>query len=176
MAGVASTTTVSLSWAPSTDDTGVVGYRVTRNGTLVASPAGPGWKDTARKPKTSYAYTVAALDAVGNVSSSASVTVTTLADTQRPSRPGWFHKIARSGRYVTFDWSPSVDNVGVTKYYVYRVGRASPIAIAKVSRIRIRDGPRGAVLRPGHRCRPQPERRIRDVARAPLRHDPGTAG
>ena len=107
-----------------------------------ASPAGPGWKDTARKPKTSYAYTVAALDAVGNVSSSASVTVTTLADTQRPSRPGWFHKIARSGRYVTFDWSPSVDNVGVTKYYVYRVGRASPIAIAKVSRIRIRDGPR----------------------------------
>ncbi len=38
---------------------------------------------------------------------------------------------------MTFDWSPSVDNVGVAKYYVYRVGRASPIAIAKVSRIRI---------------------------------------
>ena len=36
---------------------------------------------------------------------------------------------------MTFDWSPSVDNVGVT-VHVYRVGRASPIAVAKVSRIR----------------------------------------
>jgi chitin-binding protein len=64
------------------------------------------------------------------------VTVTTLADTQRPTRPLRFHKVSRSSGYVTFDWSPSVDNVGVTKYYVYRVGRASPIAVAKVSRIR----------------------------------------
>ena len=93
------TTTVSLSWGPSTDDTGVVGYRVTRNGTLVASPAGLGWKDTARKPKTAYTYTVAALDGVGNVSSSASITVTTLADTQRPTRPPRFHKVSRSGGY-----------------------------------------------------------------------------
>jgi len=63
--------------------------------------------------------------------------VTTLADTQRPSRPARFHKVARSGGYVTFDWSPSVDNVGVAKYYVFRVGRASPVRAVKVSRIRL---------------------------------------
>ncbi|MFL6156681.1 MAG: hypothetical protein ACJ72D_11345, partial [Marmoricola sp.] len=68
---------------------------------LVASPTGLAWKDTARKPSTTYTYTVAALDAVGTVSSSASVTVRTLADTIRPSVPANFHRISRSGAYVT---------------------------------------------------------------------------
>jgi hypothetical protein len=137
MTGSATTTTVSLSWSAATDDTGVVGYRVTRNGTLVASPTGLTWKDTARTPLTSYTYTVAALDAVGNESATSSVTIKTLADTAPPSRPGGFHKVSRSGGYVVFDWAPSVDNVRVVKYYVYRVGRGSPIAVTKVSRIRI---------------------------------------
>ena len=128
---------MSLGWDAATDDTGVVGYRVTRNGTLVASPAGLAWKDTARRPSTTYTYTVAALDAVGNESSTASITVTTLPDTAPPSRPSGFHKVSRSGGYVVFDWGPSVDNVGVVRYYVYRVGRGTPIAVTKVSRIRI---------------------------------------
>jgi chitodextrinase len=135
--GSATTTTVSLAWDAATDDTGVVGYRVTRNGTLVASPTGLSWKDTARQPLTTYRYTVAALDGVGNVSSSASVTLATLADSAPPSRPANFHKVRRSGGYVTFDWSPSVDNVGVVKYHVYRVGRSRHVAVSTVSRIRI---------------------------------------
>jgi chitodextrinase len=135
--GVPTATTVSLSWAPATDDTGVVGYRVTRNGTLVATASDLTWKDTARAPKTVYLYTVAALDGVGNVSSEATVTVRTLADTIRPSIPKSFHRIAKSGGYVTFDWAPSTDNVKVAKYYVYRVGRSKPVAVAKYSKIRL---------------------------------------
>ena len=95
------------------------------------------WKDTSRAPKTTYVYTVAALDGVGNVSSEATITVTTLPDTIRPSKPRNFRKVARSGAYVTFDWSPSVDNVKVAKYYVYRTGRSKPVAVTKYSKIRI---------------------------------------
>jgi chitodextrinase len=137
VAAVPTTTTVSLSWPAATDDTGVVSYRITRNGSLVKTTTDLAWKDTARKPLTKYTYTVAALDGVGNVSTSASVAVKTLADTQAPTRPANFHKVRRSGGYVVFDWSPSVDNVGVTKYFVYRVGRARHVAVTTVSRIRI---------------------------------------
>ncbi len=38
---------------------------------------------------------------------------------------------------MTFDWSPSTDNVRVVKYYVYRVGRSTPVAVTKYSKIRI---------------------------------------
>ena len=38
---------------------------------------------------------------------------------------------------MTFDWSPSTDNVKVLKYRIYRVGRSKAIAASTVSRIRI---------------------------------------
>ncbi|HYO42814.1 MAG TPA: hypothetical protein VES19_06395 [Candidatus Limnocylindrales bacterium] len=136
--GEPTTTTVSLAWTPGSDDTGVVGYRVTRNGTLVASPTGQTWKDTARVPNTTYVYAVVALDGVGNTSSEASIAVRTLADTIRPTVPGRFRRIARAGAYVTFDWTASTDNVKVAKYAIYKVGRSTPIAVSKVSKIRIR--------------------------------------
>ena len=42
-----------------------------------------------------------------------------------------------SGAYVTFDWSPSTDNVRVVRYSVYRVGRAAPVAVTTYSKVRI---------------------------------------
>ncbi len=136
--GEPTTTTVALTWTPATDDTGVVGYRVIRNGSLVASPADVTWKDTARTPETTYTYSIAALDGVGNVSDATSIVVTTLPDTTGPSKPPNFHKVRRSGAYVKFNWAPSTDDVGVVRYYIYRTGRAKPVASTKVSKIRIR--------------------------------------
>jgi hypothetical protein len=138
LSGEPTTTTVSLAWEPASDDTGVVGYRVTRNGNLVASPGDVTWKDTARRPDTTYTYTVAALDGVGNVSEEATLTVVTLPDTAAPTRPTDFHKVARRGARVTFDWAPATDNVGIRRYAIYRVGRSSPVETTTVSRIRIR--------------------------------------
>ena len=100
-----------------------MGYRVTRNGRW--SPRRrPQLEGHGPQALTTYTYTVAALDGVGNVSTSASITVRTLADTQRPTKPANFRRVAKAGAYATFDWAPSVDNVGVAKYYVYRVGRS----------------------------------------------------
>jgi hypothetical protein len=136
--GEPTTTTVALTWTPATDDTGVVGYRVTRNGSLVASPTDLTWKDTARAPQTAYVYSVAALDGVGNVSEATTIVVTTLPDTTGPTKPANFHKVRRSGAYVKFDWDPSTDDVGVVRYSIYRTGRARPVASTTVSKIRIR--------------------------------------
>ncbi|MFF1820790.1 glycosyl hydrolase family 8 [Kribbella sp. NPDC058245] len=71
---------VSLAWNASTDNIGVTGYVVYRNGTEVATSAGTTYTDTGRTASTSYTYTVKARDAAGNLSAvSNSVTATTQA-------------------------------------------------------------------------------------------------
>src|SRR5207302_2019496 len=63
-----STSQINLSWTASTDNVGVTGYKVFRNGSQVGSSATTSYSDTALAPATSYAYTVAAYDAAGNTS------------------------------------------------------------------------------------------------------------
>ena len=60
-----------------------------------------------------------------------------------------------SGAYVTFDWTPSTDNVKVLKYRIYREGRTKAIAATTISKIRI-PGP-GARATSGPSTRRQPQ-------------------
>lgn len=69
---------IQLSWAAATDNVGVTGYRVIRNGVEVALTAGTKWADTTWVGGATYTYAVVAFDAAGNlsaVSTSAKVTV-----------------------------------------------------------------------------------------------------
>ena len=59
---------VTLSWQASTDNVGVSGYRVYRDGALVGSPSSTTFTSTGLAANTSYAFTVAAFDAAGNTS------------------------------------------------------------------------------------------------------------
>lgn len=59
---------VLLSWASSTDNVGVAGYKIFRDGTQVGTSATNAYPDTGLTPSSSYAYTVAAYDAAGNTS------------------------------------------------------------------------------------------------------------
>ena len=61
---------VGLSWTASTDDMGVVGYHIYRDGssTPVATVIGTSYRDSGLNSGTTYIYTVAAFDAVGNES------------------------------------------------------------------------------------------------------------
>ena len=59
---------VSLTWTASTDNVGVVGYTILRNGNPIGSAAGTSYLDTTVSPSTSYTYTVEAFDGAGNVS------------------------------------------------------------------------------------------------------------
>ena len=65
-ATAASSTRVDLSWTASTDNVGVTGYRVFRNGAQVGTPSTTSFSDTTAAPATTYSYTVAAVDAAGN--------------------------------------------------------------------------------------------------------------
>ncbi len=71
-------TTTTLSWSPSTDNVGVTGYDVYRNGTLLTFTASTSINITGLTANTSYSFFVRAKDAAGNISAaSSSVTITT---------------------------------------------------------------------------------------------------
>ncbi|MEU9205947.1 glycoside hydrolase family 6 protein [Streptomyces sp. NPDC048332] len=63
---------VSLSWTASTDNTGVTGYDVFRNGVKVGSSTTTSYTDSGLSASTAYSYTVKAKDAAGNVSAASS--------------------------------------------------------------------------------------------------------
>lgn len=114
---------VALSWQPSTDDVGVAGYRVYRNGSLIGSSATTTFTDATAAPATSYAYTVSATDAAGNASAqSPSVTVRTPADTTAPSAPAGLRATSLTAGSVGLAWNASTDDVAVAGYRVYRNG------------------------------------------------------
>jgi CubicO group peptidase (beta-lactamase class C family) len=59
---------IDLDWTTSTDDVGVVGYNIYRDGTLIDITMINSYADTGLTAITTYTYTVAAFDAAGNVS------------------------------------------------------------------------------------------------------------
>jgi chitodextrinase len=81
----ATSSSVNLSWAPSSDNVGVAGYDVLRapgtsGGTfnVVGAPGGTSFNDSGLSANTTYRYQVRARDAAGNTSNvSNTVTVTT---------------------------------------------------------------------------------------------------
>src|SRR5213079_486972 len=124
-AAVAGSTGANLSWSASTDNVGVTGYIVRRNGVQVATPATTGFADTGLSAATTYSYTVAARDAAGNISpdsTSVSVTTASAADTTPPSTPTGLTAAAAGSSGANLLWSASTDNVGVTGYIVRRNG------------------------------------------------------
>ncbi|MHC9011507.1 glycosyl hydrolase family 18 protein [Stenotrophomonas rhizophila] len=76
-------TTVNLAWNAATDNSGgsgVAGYDVYRNGSLVGSPSATQYTDGGLAASTAYTYTVRARDNAGNASAqSGSISVTTAA-------------------------------------------------------------------------------------------------
>ena len=75
-------TAVTLQWLASTDDVGITGYRVYRNGLQTGISTGLGYSDSGLSPNTGYTYAVRAVDTAGQLSAlSASVSVVTLTAT-----------------------------------------------------------------------------------------------
>lgn len=64
--------TVALTWQASTDNVGVVAYRVLRNGAAVGTSSTNSYADSGLTPATTYTYAVIALDAAGNASAASS--------------------------------------------------------------------------------------------------------
>ena len=82
------TTSFTFSWASSTDNVGVTGYDVYKNGVKMNSSnlIGTSYSVTGLLPNTTYSMTVVAKDAVGNQSTSNSMSVSTIPATL-PNEP-----------------------------------------------------------------------------------------
>ena len=149
----ASASQINLTWTASTDNVAVTGYRVYRNGSLVASPAGTSYSDTGLSEATSYSYRVAAYDAAGNTSSQCTAVAVSTLDATVPSVPTNLQGAGASASQINLTWTASTDNVAVTGYRVYRDG--SEIGTTAVDEL-FRHGPcRGHELqlpRGGLRC------------------------
>jgi hypothetical protein len=73
-------TSISLAWNASTDNVGVASYKLSRNGTLIATlPSGTlVYNDSGLTNTTTYSYSLVATDAVGNTSTASTLTVATV--------------------------------------------------------------------------------------------------
>jgi fibronectin type 3 domain-containing protein len=120
--------TVNLSWNASTDDVGVVRYDVYRSttpgftpgpGNRIAQPSGTSYSDSSISVLGTYYYKVQAEDAAGNLSPSSNEVPATIADTTPPTAPSGLVATV-NGTSASLTWNPATDNVGVTKYDVYR--------------------------------------------------------
>src|SRR5213083_2969242 len=84
-ASAVTSTSLTLSWSPASDNVGVTGYRVYVNGTLVVSSGSTSVQITELLAGGTRSFTVAAFDAAGNVSApSAPLSVTTPLTTPPP--------------------------------------------------------------------------------------------
>jgi len=115
---------VTIRWASSTDNVGVVRYVVRRAGTEVAIAA-EGLSATERGllPGREACYTVSAFDAAGNESPPAGPVCAAALDRSPPTRPEGLAAAARSAEELVLAWSPSTDDLKVTGYEVLDEGR-----------------------------------------------------
>ena len=99
----ASSTKVNLAWSASSDNIGVAGYQISRDGALIATVQSNtlAYTDGAVAAGTQYAYVVRAYDAAGNYASSNAAQVTTpgAAGAPAPSTCGVTAKQAFTGCY-----------------------------------------------------------------------------
>ena len=120
-------TTARLSWNPSTDNVGVAGYNIYKNGVLDGATGGAGATEylaAGLTPNTAYSFTVKAKDGTGNLSAASNaLNVTTNApDTEPPSVPANLSLSYKTDTTAKLTWAASTDNVGVTGYDVFRNG------------------------------------------------------
>jgi fibronectin type 3 domain-containing protein len=122
-------TTATLIWNASTDNVGVAGYYVFRNGVYIATTAETFYQDSGLTTATTYSYAVSAFDLGGNTSHAESVAVTTGSVTP-PSTPAHLATAVISGRQINLTWSPSTDLEGVAGYRVFR--GTTPTGVSQV--------------------------------------------
>jgi chitodextrinase len=116
------TTNITLNWTGSTDNVGVVGYVIGRNGVKIATVTTLSYVDTAVVQGTAYSYSVYAIDAAGNQSSHTVLLTMTFPDTTAPSAPTGLTAVvgATGSKSIKLTWNAATDNVTVTGYRIYR--------------------------------------------------------
>ena len=116
---------INLSWDKSTDDIGVAGYKIYKDGKPFQSVTTTTFIDTDLTSLIRYCYTVSSYDDAENESvQSTQVCATTppAFDTTPPSDPSSLFVKAISSNQIDVSWNASSDEVAVAGYKVYRNG------------------------------------------------------
>ncbi|MEW2414520.1 fibronectin type III domain-containing protein [Streptomyces sp. NPDC046866] len=119
--------TVTLSWSPATDDTGVTAYDVYQGGIRIHT-AGPGETSTTLaglRPDTAYGFTVRARDGADNSSPdgpTADVTTPPSSEQRPDTAPGGFTATASPGA-VTLAWTAPDTGRPTSEYELHVNGR-----------------------------------------------------
>jgi fibronectin type 3 domain-containing protein len=112
-------TTANLSWTGSTDNIGVAGYYVLRNGTQITSTAQTFFQDSGLTQNTTYVYQIEAFDLGGNVSPPVQVSITT-PNATIPNPPANLTGTAISCQQITLSWSVPPGNIPINSYLLFQ--------------------------------------------------------
>ncbi|MEZ5379537.1 MAG: fibronectin type III domain-containing protein [Acidimicrobiales bacterium] len=134
----ATSSTVDLTWNPSTDNVGVTGYEVYDNlsGQVIATSPTNSVTVTGLAAGT-YELYVKAQDADGNRSWRSGIrsVVLTGDDITRPSTPRGFNIASSDATTISFVWLPSTDNVGVVGYEILDVATGAVVATSATTEV-----------------------------------------
>jgi chitodextrinase len=115
-------TSTTLSWTASTDNVGVTGYEIYKNGTLLTTVTTINYTATGLTDATTYVFFIKAKDAAGNISGTSTTVSVTTPDITAPTIPSSLTASATTGTSTSLSWTTSTDNVGVTGYEIYKNG------------------------------------------------------
>jgi hypothetical protein len=117
---------VVLTWSAPTDNVGVIGYRIFRDGTQIDTTGLTTYNDTAELSIGNHTYTVRAYDGATppNVSGPSNAETVNIGDYEDPTPPANFTATFNSNPYgVSMNWDEATDNSGVIDHYnIYRDG------------------------------------------------------
>ncbi|CAA0194729.1 endonuclease [Tenacibaculum maritimum] len=114
------TSSIDVSWDPSTDNVGVTGYEVFLDGNLIKTTPNTTMSITDLTPNTTYGVTIVAKDLINNKSAASNVVNgKTLEDTEAPTVPIGIVVSNQTDSSFKITWTPSTDNTAVTGYEVY---------------------------------------------------------
>jgi chitodextrinase len=121
---------VDLRWEPASDDVGVAGYEVLRDGAVVARSAHASAAESGLSPARRYCYSVLALDAAGNRSPPSGQACDAPPDVTPPTVPAGVAARSSAETELALRWDPATDDVGVDRYEVM----SGDTVVAKVAR------------------------------------------
>lgn len=129
MVDAVSSSSISISWAPSQDDVGVVGYNVYRDNAYHATVFDTVYTDEALPDAESVSYSIVAFDRVPNFTPQGEAVRVDIPigdtgeeDLEPPTVPESLSLVEASADFVSIEWASSVDNISVSGYNVYRNG------------------------------------------------------
>jgi parallel beta-helix repeat protein len=115
-ASATSSTQVNLAWNASTDNVGVTGYKIYRNGSQIGTSTVASLIDTNTVGGTTYNYTVIAFDLAGNASASSNTATVTTPAAIVPVSITSYNAGSITATSAQINWTTNLPSTGVVSY------------------------------------------------------------